>query len=182
MNEITDDSYCFCFVAHRRIAILEMHEYVTGLLKDYNAMQQEIKALKYELSHLDIGSEQETIESMTYSIPMGERIDGGGISNRTPDIALTYSQKHEGLKQQTLCEVSDRLRWLRVTTDRLDFYINSLEAHQASILRDYYFEGYTWRELQDLRGVSYKTLIKYRDEGVGALTIKYNNLKRIGLL
>lgn len=161
---------------------MEMKKYVLDLLANYKSMKQEIEALEYELNNLGTESEDETIEAMTFSSPNGERIDSGKISNKTPEIALTYAQRHEELKENTIQEIIGRLRWLRATTDRLDFYIEKLEAHQASILRDYYFEGYTWRELQDLRGITDKTLMKHRDDAIKILIMKYNSLKYVGLL
>lgn len=163
-------------------AILEMKKYVLELLVNYNSMKQEIEALQYELNNFSTESENETIEAMIFSSPDGERVNSSRISNNTPEIALTYTQRNEKLKENTMREIIGRLRCLRATTDRLDFYMEKLEAHQASILQAYYFEGYTWQELQDLRGVTEKTLRKYRDDGVKALAQKYSSLHRLGLL
>lgn len=162
--------------------ILEMQKYVEEMLKNYNSMKQEIEALQYELNNFSTESENETIEAMIFSSPDGERVNSSMISNKTPEIALTYTQRNEELKENTMREIIGRMRWLRATTDRLDFYMEKLEAHQASILQAYYFEGYTWQELQDLRGVTEKTLRKYRDDGVKALAQKYSSLHRLGLL
>lgn len=161
---------------------MEMQQYVMDLLKNYSQMKQEIEALRYELSRVEAFSADEMIEAMTYSTPTDERVDSGRVPNKTPDIALTYAQNLADQKIQMTQQINIRLHWLCETVERLDFYIDKLEAHQASILRDYYFEGYTWRELQDLRGVTYKTLIKYRDHAVKALAIKYGSIGRIGLL
>ena len=161
---------------------MELQEYVIELLKNYNHMKQEIQTLEYELRCLMASSKDEMIESMNFSPPSDERIQVGGISDKTPMIALNYEQRFTELKQEALNEVIGRLRCLKESVDRLDFYINQLEAYQASILKDYYFEGYSWRELQDLRGVTSKTLMKHRDDAIKALTIRYHNIERIGLL
>ena len=160
----------------------DVKEYVIELLKSHNALEQERKMLLYEQEQLMKLSEDETIESMTFATGSGERVDSGGVSNRTMAIALNYRQKHEEQKAQALLEISSRIDWIEDTFRRLDFYIDGLEAHQASIFRDYYFEGYTWRELQDLRGVTYKTLMKHRDDAVEALAFRYARLERIGLI
>lgn len=160
----------------------EIYDYVLDLLKNYNTMKREQESLQFERSRLEQMKAEETIEAMTFSSSQEERVDSGGISNKTADIALNYKQCHVELKARLLSEVDSRLRWINDTLERLDFYIGSLEAHQASILRDYYFEGYTWRELQDLRGVTDKTLMKHRNDAVKALVLKYSRLKSIGLL
>lgn len=161
---------------------MDMQKYVVELLKSYNPMKQEIEALQYELTHLVMESSVETIEAMTFSPPAGEFTTGGTISNKTPDIALNYAQKNEEFRKNAICEITTRLYELCEATDRLDFYIEKLPAHQASILREYYFEGYSWRELQELRGVTYKTLITHRNHAVKLLAAKYGSLERLKLL
>lgn len=157
-------------------------DYVLNLLKNYNSMKRELESLQFERLRLEQMQVEETIEAMTFSSSQEERVDSGKVSDKTPTIALNYAQQHRQTKEQLLAEVDARLRWLGNTLQRLDFYIDQLEAHQASVLRAYYFEGYTWRELQDLRGVTDKTLMKYRDDAVKSLGAKYNNLRHIGLL
>lgn len=161
---------------------MDIKQYVISLLEGYNAMKQETETLRFELKNLKFEDEGELIEAMSLSSPGGEYISGGGVSDKTANIALNYARKRETLREQAAREMITRLHWLDATVDRLDFYIDKLEAHQASILRDYYFEGYTWRELQDLRGVTDKTLMKHRDNAVKALTMTYSSLNRIGLL
>lgn len=159
-----------------------IYDYVLNLLKNYNSMKLEQESLQFERSRLEQMKAEETIEAMTFTSPLTERVDSSGISNKTADIALNYKQCHVELKARLLSEVDSRLHWINDTLERLDFYIDSLEAHQASILRDYYFEGFTWRELQDLRGVTDKTLMKHRDDALKALVLRYSRLKNIGLL
>lgn len=161
---------------------MDMKEYVVSLLENYNGMNQEIESLHFELENLKRTDDRETIEAMNFSFPTGERITSGNISDKTSDIALTYVQKHEEFKAKAFFEITARLRFLNETIGRLNFYIGKLDAYQASILREYYFEGYTWRELQDLRGVTYKTLIKHRNEAVKILTAYYSSVERVGLL
>ena len=160
----------------------DVKKYVIELLKSHNALEQERKMLLYEQEQLEKLSEDETIESMTFATGSGERVDSGDVSDKTVSIALNYRQRHQEQKAQALFEITSRIDWIEDTLLRLDFYIDGLAAHQASILRDYYFEGYTWRELQDLRGVTFKTLMKYRDEAVKALAAKYGALQKLGLL
>lgn len=53
---------------------------------------------------------------------------------------------------------------------------------EAAILKEYYFEGYSWRELQELKGISAKTLIRHRDEAIKQLTGLYEPLAQMGLI
>lgn len=166
----------------KKLEKTEIKNYVLKLLKNRNVLEQERKTLLFERTQLERMPESETIESMLYAEGQRERVDSSIISNKTLDIALNYKQKHQALKTQALSEIDLRVRLIDNALRRLEFYVDGLEAYQASILRDYYFEGYTWRDLQDLRGVTYKTLIRHRDNGVKALVTRYHSLEELGLL
>lgn len=157
---------------------MEMRQYVVGLLKDYNRMKQEIQFLQFELERASVKEDGELIEAMTFSSSCGQRMRGSNVSDQTPAIALNYDKAHA----QMLHDLSAQLQELKATVSRLDFYIDQLEAHHASLLRDYYFECYSWRELQDIRGVTSKTLMKHRDDAIRALSMKYESIRRIGLI
>lgn len=159
-----------------------VREYVVNLLKNHNTLEQEYKALIFERTQLERLLPEETIQSMVFAPRLGERVDSSKISNTTTDVALSYQQNYQEMKRSLLAEIDIRVNWLESTLHRLNFYIDGLEACQASILRDYYFQGYSWRELQDLRGVTYKTLMKYRDDAVTALSLRYARLEKIGLI
>ena len=161
---------------------MDMKAYVISLLQEYNNMILEMDALQFELKNLAAAKDTEMIEALTFSFPDGDRVQSGKVTNKTQGIALTYVEKFSELKEQATCEINSRLQWLTVTVKRLDYYINKLEAHQASIIRDYYFERYSWRDLQELRGITYKTLIKYRNDGIKILVGKYQALEQLGLL
>lgn len=163
-------------------AILEMQQYVMDLLKNYNQMKQEIEALQYELSRVEAFSADEMIEAMTYSTPTDERVDSGRVSNKTSDIALTYAQNLAEQKMQMTQQINIRLHWLCETAERLDFYIDSLEAYQASALREHYFDGFSWRELAQLKNISTTTLMKHRDMAIRRLSEKYDTLNRLGVI
>lgn len=145
-------------------------------------MNQEIEALRYKLSRVEAFSADEMIEAMTYSAPEGERVDSGRIPNKTPDIAISYAQNMTDQKMQMTQEITVRLRWLCETVERLDFYIDKLEAYQASALREHYFEGFSWRELAQLKNISPTTLMKHRDVAIQRLSEKYDTLNRLGVI
>ena len=163
---------------------MDLRDYVIYLLEHYNQMKSEIDTLKFELRNLNRMKDTEMIEAMTFSSPLrdGEKVDSGSVSDKTTEIALDYREKLERLQREAQQSINSRLRDLCDSTERLDFYISKLPAVQASVLREYYFEDYSWRDLQELKGVSAKTLIRYRDEAVRRLTEMYSPLAEAGLL
>lgn len=145
-------------------------------------MKREQESLQFERSRLEQMKAEETIEAMTFSSSQEERVDSGMISDKTPTIALNYAMQHQQTKEKLMDEVDTRLRWIGDTLHRLDFYIDRLEAHHTSVLRAYYCEGFSWRELQELRGVTAKTLIRHRNAAIKNLVAQYEGLEQMQLI
>lgn len=161
---------------------MNLRENILFLLEHYNQMRAEIDTLQYELEHLGQLRDSEMIEAMTFSVPTSERVSTGGTSDKTTGIALNYQERMTQLQKDAVNEITGRLAHLTTTVERLDFYIGKLPALESAILREHYFEKYSWRELQDLKGISTKTLLRRRDEAVRRLVELYEPLVRMGLL
>jgi len=163
---------------------MELRDYVIYLLEHYNQMKSEIDTLKFELRNLNRMKDTEMIEAMTFSSPLkdGDKVDSGSVSDKTTEIALDYRDRLERLRRDARQVVGTRLSDLCTATERLDFYLSKLPAFQASILREYYFENYSWRDLQELKGISAKTLLRHRDEAINRLAEMYRPLVDTGLL
>lgn len=159
-----------------------MNEYVVTLLNNYNSMKREIDALHFELKNLNHISLDELLEALAFPTGTSEAVCGGGKSDRTSSLAVSYQQTIDGMISDNIHEILLRLDSLQKTINRLDYYLSRLPAYQAAILRQYYIEGYSWRELQDLRGVAAKTLMRQRDVGIENLASEYERINRVGLL
>lgn len=161
---------------------MDLRENILYLLEHYNQMRAEIDTLKFELGNLTRIKDSEMIEAMTFSAPSGERVDTSEVSDKTTRIALTYQKKLTQMQREAMDEITKRLSYLTDVTERLDFYIEKLSSLDSAILKEHYFEKYSWRELQELKGISTKTLISHRDEAVKQLVKMYESLARMGLL
>ncbi|WP_195376974.1 hypothetical protein [Anaerotruncus rubiinfantis] len=157
-------------------------KHILYLLEHYNQMRAEIDTLKFELKNLNRMRDVEMIEALTFSSSLKERVDTSETTNKTADIALSYQEKLEKLRHEAQRVISARLSELSTEIDRLDFYIGKLPPFETAVLREYYIENYSWRELQDLKGVSAKTLIRHRDEAIRRLDKMYEPLEKMGLL
>ena len=161
---------------------MNLRENILYLLEHYNQMRVEIDTLKYELEHLEQLKDSEMIEVMVFSVPSGERVSISGTSDKTTNTALNYQERLVQLQKDAVNEITGRLSRLTAMVERLDFYIGKLPALESAILREHYFEKYSLRELQDLQGISTKTLLRHRDEAVKRLMELYEPLVRMGLL
>ena len=161
---------------------MEIRDYILYVLEHYNQMRAEMDTLRFELRNLDRMKDSEIIEAMTFSIPQAERVDTSERTDKTAGIALAYEERRDRMQAEAVRELAGRLSQLTLEIERLDFYMGQLPPFEASILKEHYLENYSWRELQDLKGISTKTLIRRRDEAVARLVQLYEPLARIGLL
>lgn len=89
------------------------------------------------------------------------------------DIALKYRQVADRITSDALKAVVHRLDALETAVKRLEFYIGQLNEDQAKVLRRYYFDRLTWRELQTEMNLTVKTLRKLRDSAIALLVDRY---------
>lgn len=161
---------------------MEARDYVIRLLKEYNRMTEEIASLNYELEHFMSVDRDAVIEGMNFSSPSYDHIAAGGVADKTATIALNYPEVVEREREEARCAVTERLAILETNTNRLDYYLSSLDREQAEILRRYYFQRMTWREMQDQMELSPKTLRKTRETGILKLTERYASLMRLSIV
>lgn len=89
------------------------------------------------------------------------------------DVALRYREVAEQVNEEAYKAVIHRLSALETAIERLDFYLGQLDKAQVEVLRGYYFERRTWREMQEGTELAVKTLRKMRDTAVASLTEQY---------
>lgn len=145
-------------------------EELISLLKAYPALKKKICLLQYERSHPSQVSEQEVINGLALSHPLNN--DGGQvghISDKTMRIALSFQNETDRLNYESILEIDQELSVLTQRLEKLEFYVDQLEAEQAEIIRNYYFYGKSWSEIQEELNISSRTLLKRRNAGISAL-------------
>ena len=85
-------------------------------------------------------------------------------------IALNFQDETDRLNYATVLEIDQELHILKNRIAKLEFYVEQLEKKQADVIRKYYFEEKTWPEIQKEMHISSRTLSKYRDDGLDALS------------
>ena len=77
---------------------MEPKEYVVMLLKNYSRMVREAATLRFELKNFVKIGDDEIIEGMTLSHPIGDGIRSGHMSDKTADVALRYREVADRVK------------------------------------------------------------------------------------
>lgn len=145
-------------------------EELISLLKSYPMLKKKICLLQYERSHPSQVSEQEVINGLALSHPLNsEGGQPGHISDKTMRIALSFQSEADRLNYESVLEIDQELGILTQRLEKIEFYVDQLEAKQAEVIRNYYFKEKTWLEMQTQLRVSARTLIKRRDDGISAL-------------
>lgn len=146
-------------------------EDVIELLKTYPQLQRKINLLEYERLHPSKVSQDEVISELALGHPLTGTVGSAGyISNKTMQIALNFQDETDRLNYETILEIDQELHTLRSRIEKLEFYVDQLEKKQAEVIRKYYFEEKTWPEIQKAMHISSRTLSKYRDDGLDALS------------
>ena len=149
----------------------DMKKQIMKLLETYPVRERQIALLHYEMQHSARVSPEEVSDSMALGHGNGMGGSGKGhISNKTMQIALNFQDETDRLNYETILEIDQELHTLRNRIEKLEFYVDQLEKKQAEVIRKYYFEEKTWPEIQKAMHISSRTLSKYRDDGLDALS------------
>jgi DNA-directed RNA polymerase specialized sigma subunit len=158
----------------------DLNAKVIETLRSYPALKKKIALLQYECEHPAQVTEQEVIDEMSFSHPLGDYIrQTGFVSDKTMRIALQFQDVKDQLNRDTRTEIAQELCALEGQVHKLEFYVSQLEPRYAEVIRKYYFEQKNWRDLQTELHMSSRTLIKYRDAGIAALAEMYQYLGRV---
>ena len=146
-------------------------ENVIELLRTYPKLQKKIRLLEYERLHPSKVSQDEVISELALGHPLTGVVGAAGhISNKTMQIALNFQDEADRLNYETVLEIGRELHVLQQRVEKIEFYVSQLEKKQAEVIRKYYFEEKTWPEIQKAMHISSRTLSKYRDDGLDALS------------
>lgn len=152
----------------------DMQSLVISLLETYSQRERQISLLHYEMQHTAHISPEEMIDGM--SLGHGDSMGGSGkghISNKTMYIALNYRERMDRMNAEASNEIAKRLLELEAEQDRLRYYVSLLEKREAQLLRQVYFEGYSWEDAAKELGVALRTVHKIKSRAIGHLSDLY---------
>lgn len=141
---------------------MDSSSYVEYLLKNRQALNQQLKELKRMVESQRALTEEEIIEELTFKKSQEEKVSKSYISDKIPSIALIY---HEVLDKRSRNNLRAMNRVIEATEDeliRLDRAIAFLPEENRRILDQLYFKGRNYREVAETLAVSESTLHRYR--------------------
>lgn len=97
-------------------------------------------------------------------------------------MALRYREVAQRVNEEAFKAVVHRLDALETALDRLDFHMGQLDKTQVEVLRSYYFERRTWRDIQEGMNLATKSLRKLRDTAVASLVERYSLLLSLSVI
>ncbi|NSW92782.1 MAG: hypothetical protein HPY74_19440 [Firmicutes bacterium] len=158
---------------------METKEYVEYLLKNYNRIKKDIEYLKFELEHLQNITEDETIEALCFKQPVGEKVDTGGISDKTARIALIFRQYMQRMNNNARVEIVKEIRAAEFEIMKLEHYVNGLDRKIRDAIKDLYFNEMTWSKVCDKYAISERTLNRYRKIAVEGLVAVFDGKRAV---
>lgn len=143
------------------------------MFSEYKKMRREMSMIAYQLSHFTGISEEDIIESMTFSRPDGERVQTSGISHKTETIALKVRELVEKENSEWYQYLFDRYQYLDKEISFFEFGIKEMGEKKADIIFELLDGDLTWDSIADQYGVSRSLLGVYRKEAIKELNKKY---------
>ncbi len=153
---------------------IDMKAHVTHLLESYPERERQIALPHYEMQHTARISPEEMIDGM--SLGHSDSMGGSGrgyISNKTMYIALNYQERMERINEENMNDSADRLLQLEREQDRIRYYVSLLQGREADVIRQFYFEGYSWEETAKKVGVALRSVYKIKNKAIDHLAELY---------
>jgi len=150
-------------------------EIVSEMLNNYQEMKRNASQLEFELTALKtIISDSEFIDAMSLSSPQGDSVQGGFASDKTANIAISYSSKLDHINIKEEHELQIELLALTLQMERIKHYISLLPLKHSTILHKLYIEGFTFDEIVKSEELSTSSIKKYRRLGINQLVEMFN--------
>ena len=150
-------------------------EIVAEMLINYQDMKCKASQLEFELTAFkNLISDSEFIDAMSLASPQGNGVQGGFASDKTANIAISYSSKLNHISAKEEHDLQSELLALTLQMERISHYINLLPISSSAILHKLYIEGFTFNKIAESESLSVSAIKKYRKQGIKALVDMFN--------
>lgn len=155
---------------------------ILAQLQKYQGEKKKLTLLWHEWENPVIATPKEMLEVMAFSREMGgASSQTGHISDKTPQIAITYKERAARSNQEERQELLMQIERLEQRMQRLEYCVSQLPQDQRAVITGLYFEGKGQRELIDELHLSVSTLQRYRDRAVISIAGMYEVLQEAGV-
>ncbi|WP_053006389.1 hypothetical protein [Desulfosporosinus acididurans] len=152
------------------VAGMETRKKVERLFKYYPEAKQNLEILKFQIGSYAGADEDEVIESLTYTVPEGERVSNSNISDKSSRIALIYKDIADHESQEQLQDMLKRYYLQKNELDVFEYSIKLLEPRLSRIITDIVINKMTWMEVSEKYYVSVNTVAEWRKKAIRQLT------------
>lgn len=143
------------------------------LFKEYRSWKKDMGLLEFELSRFRGVPYEDVIESMCLSQPQGERVQGGGTSDKTGNAAVKYWQVKERLDDDWFDYLLGRYQAVKEELEFFEYAVGQLSGRLPEVVRDMVMEDMTWREMAEKYNVSETMIAKYRKKALAEMKELY---------
>ena len=155
---------------------MNYYTYVEYLLKNYNALVQELKDLKELIEEeksyasgnntLKDYEEREVIEELSYKRFQGEVVKTSHINDKTPVIAMIYREVAKNRTREVSSELKKVISINERELKKLNKAMDRLPSIKREILSQLYFEGRSYRQVSYRLSISESTLSRHRKSAI----------------
>lgn len=153
---------------------MDSSSYVEYLLKNWQALNQQLKELKKVVESQRELTEEDIIEELTFKKSQEEKVRKSYISDKIPSIALVYK---EALDKQSRSNLRSMNRVIEATEGeliRLQRAMSCLREENRRILDQLYFKGRSYREVAETLAISESTLHRYRKKALEQIAVYFS--------
>ena len=143
------------------------------MFDQYKKMRHEMSMIAYQLSHFTGISEQDIIESMTFSHPDGEKVQTSGISHKTETIAIKLKEIVEKENNEWYRYLLDRYQYLDREISFFEHCVREMGEKKSDILFELLDGDLTWDMIADEYSVSRSLLGVYRKQAIKEINKRY---------
>lgn len=144
------------------------------MFKEYKNMKRELSVLEFQLRRFEGVNEEEILEAMCFSHPVGEeRIQTSSISDKTAKIALNYKDAAERENDDWYDFLLKRYKSLHEEITFFEHSVLELEGVLSEVIMDLLQRELTWESMMKKYNVSHAMIGKYRKAAIKELDARY---------
>ena len=146
---------------------------IEKLFKEYRNWKKDMGLLEFELSRFEGVPYEDVIRSMCLGQPQGEKVQGGGASDKTGNAAVKYRQVKERLDDDWFEYLLGRYQAVKEELEFFEYAVGQLSGRLPEVVRDMVMEDMTWRALSEKYSVSEAMIGKYRKKALAEMRELY---------
>jgi len=143
------------------------------MFRDYHMLLKEHGLLEYQLSRFQGLTEEDVIESVTFSRPQGDKVMTSNKSDKTGKLAVNYRKIQEQHNDEWYDSLLERYRYLSEEFEFFDYALGQLSDYLPGLIRDLVVEKVSWEALESKYNISHRMVGKARQKAIKEMNDLY---------